>query len=126
MPQLQSISEYEPNTTHRENDGQSIVLRVNSRPSLEAQYTLILEMRMLLQLRSLYLSNFHITEKGDWAFVVSGDQDMMGDWVEENRLATKVQVNRKPYRSCSTTVSLILGIIVGLLVAGGPSHHWTT
>ncbi|TEB13587.1 hypothetical protein FA13DRAFT_1715253 [Coprinellus micaceus] len=116
-PRLSSIPESERADTSPVDD-QRIVLRTRSCPTLETQYSLVFEMKTLLQLRSLHLSNFHITEKGDWAFVVSGGHEMVRDWVSETRSTTTSRINPKPPSQCSTTtLALILGLVVGLLVA---------
>ena len=91
-----------------------ILLPVRSRPGLAAPYDVIFEMRTLLQLRSLHLSNFHVTEKGDWGFVVSGCRDSMGGWVLETRQMTTVRMNLKP-KGRHPTLVLLLGIVIGAI-----------
>ena len=72
-------------------------------------------MKTLLQLRSLQLSNFHTTEKEDWAFVVSGSPGMMKDYVAENRCMTTTRMNLQG-RRCRFAVALVLGVLLGVMI----------
>lgn len=117
MPlRLPTIVETEPQShTTLGNEPAVIILPVSSRPQLKYQFAPILEMKTLLQLRSLQLSNFHTTEREDWAFVISGSQAMMKDYIAENRRLTTIRMNLQA-RRCRAIVALVLGVVVGIVL----------
>jgi hypothetical protein len=92
-----------------------IYLPVSSRPNLTTRYQPILEMRFLLELRGLQLGNFHITEGGEWAFMVTGSRAQMVDWTTETKAYTMVRIPPRQNR-LQAVVFLVLGIVTGIMV----------
>jgi hypothetical protein len=90
-----------------------IYLPVTSQPNLSTRYAPMLEMRTLLLLRSLNFSNFHVNERGDWAFIASGSREKMASWVVENRRMTASRLSGRS--AFQTVVGLVLGFMLGVI-----------
>jgi hypothetical protein len=110
-PFLPNIAE-DPNPCTDRSSKAVMFLSVTSRPNLSTRYAPMLEMRTLLLLRSLNFSNFHVDERGDWAFIVSGSREKMAAWVGENRRMTSLRLSGGQYMR--TVVGLVLGFVLGM------------
>ncbi|KAJ3501108.1 hypothetical protein NMY22_g19036 [Coprinellus aureogranulatus] len=101
-----------------------IILPVRRKPSLTGRYggrySPILELTVLLEIKSLRLSHFHLTRAGDWGFVITGKRAEVVDWVAETKVQAKG--NMKQRRNClhsaaMLTLGMILGFFIVLLIA---------
>ncbi|KAJ3540199.1 hypothetical protein NMY22_g4406 [Coprinellus aureogranulatus] len=96
-----------------------IVLPVRRKPHLNGRYagkySPILELTVLLELKSLRLSHFHLTRAGDWGFLITGKRAEVVDWVAEIKLQAKG--NMKQRRSCLHNATMLLfGVILGFCI----------
>ncbi|TEB22831.1 hypothetical protein FA13DRAFT_1715787 [Coprinellus micaceus] len=113
IPLLPTIVEGEAvNHSTPANNPAILLLPISSHPPLKFQFTPVLDMRVLLQLRSLQLSHFHITGKDNWAFVVSGSPAAMKSWVAENMCMMRSRMNPLVWRY-QFLLNLVLGAVIG-------------
>lgn len=99
-------------------------------PSLNGAYTLVADLRVILDLKLLKLSQFHVSEDGDWGFTISGNQRSVEEWIHEVKQTAKVSTIAIQSRSrglglfATGFLGLILGIFLFLLTLGlMVAHH---
>lgn len=81
---------------------------------MAGRYLPVLELTVLLELKGLRLSHFHLTKDGDWSFVLSGNRAKVTDWTREIKAHTKTGLGRKG--RLQTFVVLALGVILGVMI----------
>lgn len=113
VPKLSPVPEDED--TAQLGELTSIVLPVHRMPNLAGRYNPIIQFTLLLKLKSLRLSHFHLTKSDDWSFVISGSRVKVLEWVAEEE--AKAKANAMPKRDrLHTALVLLLGVAIGFIV----------